>query len=412
MNKYHMREITCFLDDVYNRVADVYVETSVLAAVRRYSAYNLVDKECWAFFCSVVDFGMSVKRRLLPMLLKLIKEIEKRRLKFIDLVENDELCEELLEASGFKHRLLRNKNLIALTCSIRDIFSEYGSLGNLVEELYSKAIKLHIEPMEYVVKEFARTVRKNLVEKVRNKQKVSLIIPDPDKNSAFKRINLFMRWMTRPYPDLGLWKFIDYSHLLVSLDAGIARVVKRFFKLKSEIQTNWEGVKIVTQIFRQIDSEDPAKYDYVFSRPMIMGYCRKNLDESRCYLCPLWELCKSAVRTKLPEGKKKLSKHEEKIFKRFYERYASKLLLKKVCKEYPINSRSIDVLGIDKHGNVYVIEVERELTYEAIGQAVIYRSLYHERKGIKPKAMIVCERAPKDLEEMCRIDANIDVIVV
>jgi len=412
MNKYHTHEIACFLDDVYNRVADVYVETSVLAAVRGYSAYDLVDKECWAFFCSVVDFGMSVRRKLLPMLLKFIKEIEKRRLKFIDLVEDDKLSRELLEASDFRHRLLRNEDLIALVCSIRDILSEYGSLGNLVEMLYSKAAKLYTEPMEYVVKEFARTMRENLIARTKDKRRVSLMIPNPDKDSAFKRINLFMRWMARPYPDLGLWKFIDYSHLFVSLDTGIVRVVKRFFKIKSGIQTNWRGVKIVTQIFRQIDSEDPTKYDYVFSRPMIMGYCRRNLDESRCYLCPLWELCKSVVRTKLPKGKKKLSKHEEKIFKRFYGRYASKLLFKKICKEYPIDSRSIDVLGIDMHGNVYVIEVERKLTYEAIGQAVIYRSLYHERKGIRPKAMIVCESASKDLEEICKIDANIDVVVV
>jgi len=51
------------------------------------------------------------------------------------------------------------------------------------------------------------------------------ILPDPFGNSAFKRLNLFLRWIVRPYPDLGLWNFVDKKFLFVSLDAGVLRTV-------------------------------------------------------------------------------------------------------------------------------------------------------------------------------------------
>ena len=75
----------------------------------------------------------------------------------------------------------------------------------------------------------------------------------------------------------------------------------------------WKDVLRVTKIFRNIDSHDPAKYDYVFSRPAIMGYCVENSAKNRCYLCPISDICRS--RQQLPEtrGKHLSSKAERKI---------------------------------------------------------------------------------------------------
>jgi len=49
-------------------------------------------------------------------------------------------------------------------------------------------------------------------------------------NAINKRINLFLRWVVRDeYPDLGIWRNLDKSKLLIPLGNEIARVAGRVF---------------------------------------------------------------------------------------------------------------------------------------------------------------------------------------
>ncbi|RLE55083.1 MAG: hypothetical protein DRJ40_08985 [Thermoprotei archaeon] len=58
----------------------------------------------------------------------------------------------------------------------------------------------------------------------------------------------------------------------------------------------------IIKLYRSISEEDSAKYDYVFSRPVVMRYCKRNRTTSLCYRCPLWEICQS--RTEAPPPKR------------------------------------------------------------------------------------------------------------
>ncbi|MCS7365469.1 MAG: hypothetical protein NDF54_08545 [archaeon GB-1867-035] len=58
-----------------------------------------------------------------------------------------------------------------------------------------------------------------------------------------------------------------------------------------------------------------------------------------------------------------------------------------------------------------MIDVECELNYMAIGQVIVYRKIFSEVRKVRPKALIVCRRAPSKLKEICEIDPGIEVAV-
>ncbi len=89
-------------------------------------------------------------------------------------------------------------------------------------------------------------------------------ISDPWKNSAAKRLNLFLRWMVRSASrgvDFGLWKGIQPRYLCMPLDVHSGRVARRLGLLKRP-QDDWKAVEELTQRLRKWDASDPVKYDF------------------------------------------------------------------------------------------------------------------------------------------------------
>ncbi len=86
------------------------------------------------------------------------------------------------------------------------------------------------------------------------------------KNSGCKRLNMFLRWMVRndnKGVDFGIWKKLSPSQLICPLDLHVARVAKRF-KLITRPNSDWQSALELTRHLRQLDSNDPAKYDFAF----------------------------------------------------------------------------------------------------------------------------------------------------
>ncbi|MCS7369517.1 MAG: DUF2400 family protein [archaeon GBS-70-058] len=401
---YYVRRV---MDEVYDRLCDVYLGTSVLGPVRVYSARDVADREFWALFCALVDFQMPVVSVLNPMLTGLAKYIEKENLAFLNLIYDFELAEKVLRGFvwysprgsriGFTHRFVKISDVISLFAAFRWIHEVYGSLGSLVRELYARHM-WDSEPMDGVLR--------GLLEVLQSYGGHPPLVPK-SINSPLKRLNLFFRWLVRPYPDMGLWSFIDKTHLFVSLDQGLQRVLTRAFQLK--VPFNWRGVLEATKFLRKINPEDPTKYDYVLSRISIMGYCAKNIAKSQCYMCPLINLCNSSKSPKIIEAKP-LTPVEMEILEDFLKIHGREF--DKVITEYTLGKYSADAFIHAKSCIEYIVEVERELNYTAIGQAVTYRYLYykHSRKIAKP--MIICRKASKELKEAAQLEQGIEVIEV
>jgi uncharacterized protein (TIGR02757 family) len=89
-------------------------------------------------------------------------------------------------------------------------------------------------------------------------------IATPEKNSACKRLNMYLRWMVRKDKrgvDFGIWKRISAEDLICPVDLHVARVA-RSFGLISRKQTDWETAMELTAALRKMDRKDPVKYDF------------------------------------------------------------------------------------------------------------------------------------------------------
>ena len=84
----------------------------------------------------------------------------------------------------------------------------------------------------------------------------------PKNNSALKRLNMFLRWMVRcGEVDLGIWKNIKTSELLIPLDTHVAKI-SREFNLLNRKQNDFKSVVELTNKLKEFDESDPIKYDF------------------------------------------------------------------------------------------------------------------------------------------------------
>lgn len=89
-------------------------------------------------------------------------------------------------------------------------------------------------------------------------------ISNPAKNSASKRINMFLRWMVRNDKngvDFGIWKSINTSELFIPLDVHTSTNA-RDLGLITRKQDDWKALEELMTNLRKFDVNDPSKYDF------------------------------------------------------------------------------------------------------------------------------------------------------
>jgi hypothetical protein len=95
-------------------------------------------------------------------------------------------------------------------------------------------------------------------------QRTQKHIATPQKNAACKRLNMYLRWMVRRDKngvDFGLWNKISPADLICPVDLHVARVARQL-GLISRKQTDWATALELTEALREMDEEDPVKFDF------------------------------------------------------------------------------------------------------------------------------------------------------
>lgn len=91
---------------------------------------------------------------------------------------------------------------------------------------------------------------------------IKFMFPLPEKGSACKRINLFLRWMVRKDElDFGFWNEIPSVKLVIPVDTHIARICKSL-KLTKRKNVSWQMAEEITKNLKKFDPGDPVKYDF------------------------------------------------------------------------------------------------------------------------------------------------------
>ena len=155
--------------------------------------------------------------------------------------------------SNFVHRTFNNEDLGYFLKSLQNIYKNHEGL----ESLFSK----HAEKnsMQPAIHQFKKTFFE-LPHPPRTQKHIS----DPLKNSAAKRINMFLRWMVRNDAagvDFGIWKSISPSKLSCPLDVHSGNVARKLKLLKRK-QNDSKALMELDKSLRKLDPNDPVKYDF------------------------------------------------------------------------------------------------------------------------------------------------------
>ncbi|MCB0455148.1 MAG: TIGR02757 family protein [Flavobacteriaceae bacterium] len=155
--------------------------------------------------------------------------------------------------SNFVHRTFNYEDLAYFLKSLQNIYKNHGGLENLFAKHAEK------NSMQPAIHHFKKTFFE-LPHPARTQKHIS----DPLKNSAAKRINMFLRWMVRNDTagvDFGIWKSIAPSKLSCPLDVHSGNVARKL-KLLNRKQNDAKALLELDNSLRGLDSQDPVKYDF------------------------------------------------------------------------------------------------------------------------------------------------------
>lgn len=237
------KELKEFLDEKYLKYNNTnFVETDPIQIPREFSQKENI--EISAFLAATIAWGQ--RKTIINNAYKLVNWMDNDPLDFLMNAKD----KDYLPFLEFKHRTFNGNDCIFFLKSLANIYKKHGGL----EEIFS----------------YGETLREGLI----NARKIFFSIDHPDtssrqfsnieKNSAAKRLNMYLRWMVRNDEkgvDFGIWNKISPSQLYLPLDVHTASVGRKL-ELLTRKQNDWKAVEEITLRLRKFDSEDPIKYDF------------------------------------------------------------------------------------------------------------------------------------------------------
>lgn len=160
---------------------------------------------------------------------------------------------DLQTLSPFVHRTFNGEDFTQFIKSLQHIYTNHKGL----EAVFAR--HLESESTQNAIHEFKKTFFEN--DHLRRTQKH---VSDPLKNSAAKRINMFLRWMVRKDNcgvDFGIWHNLSPAQLSCPLDVHSGNVARKLGLLNRK-QNDGRALAELDDTLRKLDKNDPVKYDF------------------------------------------------------------------------------------------------------------------------------------------------------
>ncbi|MCH7524074.1 MAG: TIGR02757 family protein [Bacteroidetes bacterium] len=160
---------------------------------------------------------------------------------------------DLEQLLPFVHRTFNGNDFIQFIKCLRYIYETHLGLENVFSkhaETNSLQKSIHqLKKVFFEIEHLARTQKH---------------ISDPLKNSAAKRINMFLRWMVRrdnAGVDFGIWTSLSPAQLSCPLDVHSGNVARKLGLLHRK-QNDGKALLELDSALRKLDAQDPVKYDF------------------------------------------------------------------------------------------------------------------------------------------------------
>ena len=192
------------------------------------------------------------------------------------------------------HRWITGSDLVALVWVLKQMLDRAGSIeGFFLEGHDPQAADVGPALESFSTRALALDLRQ-AYGRVPRRAGVSYFFPRPSAGSACKRLNLFLRWMVRRDAlDLGVWKGVSPSALVIPLDTHVIRV-GRCLRLTRYASPGWRMAADITAALRAMDPADPVRYDFSLCHLGMMNACGFGRPQKDTQ-CPLRGVCHPRV---------------------------------------------------------------------------------------------------------------------
>lgn len=243
MNKTELKEFLDEKADLYNNPN--FIETDPIQIPHKFSLKE--DIEIIGFITATIAWGNR-------------KSIIKNGNRLVDIMGNSPYDyilnfseDRKSDLDGFVHRTFNNDDLFYFFISLKNIYKNHNGLeavfAKFQEENSMQNAIHHFKKIFFEIPHLSRTQKH---------------VSDPQKNSAAKRINMYLRWMVRQDQkgvDFGIWKSIPQASLSCPLDVHSGNVARKL-KILHRKQNDGKSVILLDNALRKMDKKDPVKYDF------------------------------------------------------------------------------------------------------------------------------------------------------
>jgi len=230
--------------NLYNRFE--FIETDPISIPHQFKRKN--DIEIAGFLTALISWGN--RKAILKSASYLMRLMENSPFDFI----TNASTIDFKRLEPFVYRTFNGDDLLFLLYALRDIYLNRGGMETIATESFSK---------KGSIKHVITALRDELL-KTEHFPRSEKHLANPERGSAAKRINMFLRWMVRYDSrgiDFGIWKEIPASALMCPLDVHSGNVARKLGLLTRK-QNDWKAVEELTGTLRMFDGNDPVKYDF------------------------------------------------------------------------------------------------------------------------------------------------------
>jgi uncharacterized protein (TIGR02757 family) len=239
-----LRELLERKADEYN--APGFIPLDPISIPHRYSKKH--DIEIAGFFAATLAWGQ--RRTIINNCIRLMSLMDESPHQFI--VDHRE--RDLKRFDGFCHRTFNNTDLLYFIRFLNWFYKRHDSLelafvGNAKQKGVEPALT-QFHNLFFSLDDYPPRTRKH--------------VSTPERKSACKRLNMFLRWMVRSDKrgvDFGIWKQIRPADLICPCDVHVERVARKL-KLIRRKQTDWQTALELTNSLRKFDASDPVRFDF------------------------------------------------------------------------------------------------------------------------------------------------------
>ncbi|MFD0990904.1 TIGR02757 family protein [Mariniflexile jejuense] len=243
MKKIELKE---FLDTKVNQYNNPkFIESDPIQIPHNYSLKE--DIEIAGFLTATIAWGN--RKSIINNAKRLMKLLDNAPFDFV--INHTE--PDLEKLQPFVHRTFNADDAIQFIKSLQNIYKNHNGLENVfVKYAENKSLQPSISKFKTTFFEIEHLTR------------TQKHISDPLKNSAAKRINMFLRWMVRndnAGVDFGIWKNLSPTQLSCPLDVHSGNVARKLGLLNRK-QNDGKALFELDTALRKLDTKDPVKYDF------------------------------------------------------------------------------------------------------------------------------------------------------